>query len=291
MRRFAFLPGFLFGIAVPAWAGSNAYIQHNLVADTAGVADFTDPNLVNPWGIAESAAGPFWISDNGAGLATIYSTSATATLAISSLQVSIPIGLSDSAAKVAPVTGQVSNSTTSFLVGLKPASFIFCSADGVISAWNGGSSAMAQVDNSAKGAAYFGLALGGTTGEPQLYVANFRSGTIEVYDGGFGLLSLPSGAFTDPKIPSGYAPFNIVNLNGSLYVAYAQQNAAGNFDVPRSGRGLRRYLRYERQPPEKPDLQRGVECAVGHGDRAGEFRSLRQPAAGGQFRQRPNQRL
>jgi uncharacterized protein (TIGR03437 family) len=121
---------------------------------------------------------------------------------------------------------------------LNKASFIFCSADGVVSAWNSGSSAVTQVDNSAKGAAYFGLAVGGTTGEPQLYVANFHSGAIEVYDGGFGLISsLPSGAFTDPKIPSGYAPFNIVNINGSLYVAYAQQNAAANFDVPGAGSG------------------------------------------------------
>src|SRR5580700_7459947 len=104
MRRI----GFSLVLALPALAASNAYIQHNLIADTAGVADLTDPNLVNPWGIATSATGPFWISDNGTGLATVYSTSATATIAISSLKVTIPLGAA-SGAGPGPVSGQLSN--------------------------------------------------------------------------------------------------------------------------------------------------------------------------------------
>src|SRR5271165_7140995 len=109
-----------------AMAASNAYIQHNLVADTSGVADLTDPNLVNPWGIAISATSPFWISDAGTGLATIYSTSASATVTISATKVSIPVGAA-STEKLGPVTGQISNSTTVFLLanGTK-ASFLFC---------------------------------------------------------------------------------------------------------------------------------------------------------------------
>src|ERR1700683_3234891 len=99
--------------SLPALPASNAYIQHNLVADTAGVADLTDPNLVNPWGIATSATSPFWISENGTGLATVYSTSATATIAISSLKVTIPPGAA-SGAGPGPVSGQVSNTTTVF---------------------------------------------------------------------------------------------------------------------------------------------------------------------------------
>src|SRR5580704_7003451 len=96
-------------------ASANAYIQHNLVADTAGVADLTDPNLVNPWGIAISTTSPFWLSDNGTGLATVYSTSAAATLAISTLKVTIPVGAA-STEKVGKVTGQISNTTTVFLL-------------------------------------------------------------------------------------------------------------------------------------------------------------------------------
>src|ERR1039457_2215819 len=52
----------------------NAYLVHNLVADQPGIADFTDPNLVNPWGFATSATSPFWLTDGGTGLSTVYSS-------------------------------------------------------------------------------------------------------------------------------------------------------------------------------------------------------------------------
>jgi uncharacterized protein (TIGR03118 family) len=230
MRRI----GFLLVLALPVFAASNAYIQHNLIADTAGVADATDPNLVNPWGIAESSGSPFWISDNGTGLATVYSTSATATISIASLKVTIPPGAA-SGTGPGPVTGQLSNSTTVFLIGATKASFLFCTADGTISGWNGGAAATIKVDNSSKGAVYKGFALGGTSTAPQLYVANFNSG-IEVYDGNFAPVTLAKGAFTDPLIPAGFEPFNIVNLGGKLYVAYAKQGLYGA-DAPGPGNG------------------------------------------------------
>lgn len=220
-----------------ATAGTNAYIQHNLIADTPGVADVTDANLVNPWGIAESATSPFWISDNGTGLATVYSTSTTSTITIASLKVTIPPGASDSGSKFGPVSGQLSNSTTVFVVGTAKANFLFCTEDGTISGWNGGAAAAIKVDNSSKGAVYKGMALGGTSTAPQLYVANFHAGAVEVYDGNFAPVSLASGAFTDSQIPKGFAPFNIVNLNGSLYVAYAKQDSAGMDDVAGPGNG------------------------------------------------------
>ena len=233
MRR---LIAFSLCFAFRALAGSNAYIQHNLVADTPGVADLTDPNLVNPWGIAQSATSPFWISDNGTGLATVYSTSATATLTVASLKVTIPRGAA-SGAGTGPVTGQLSNSTTVFLIGTTKASFLFCTQDGTISGWNGGAAATIKVDNSSKGAVYDGMALGGASTAPQLYVANFHSGAVEVYDGNFAPVTLAAGAFTDAKIPSGFAPFNIVNIGGKLYVAYAKQSSAGNYDVAGPGNG------------------------------------------------------
>ena len=230
--------GFLLGSALCALGAPppNHYIQHNLVADTAGVADVTDPNLVNPWGIALSATSPFWISDNGTGLATIYSTSATATITVSSTKVTIPPGAS-STEKAGPVSGQLSNTTTVFLIGTTKASFLFCTEDGTISGWNGGAAATIKVDNSSKGAVYKGFALGGTSTAPQLYVANFHSAAVEVYDGNFAPVTLATGAFTDSQIPSGFAPFNIVNLNSSLYVAYAKQDSAGHDDVPGPGNG------------------------------------------------------
>ncbi|HEY6341404.1 MAG TPA: TIGR03118 family protein, partial [Bryobacteraceae bacterium] len=209
-------------------AGANAYIQHNLIADQPGMADLTDPNLINPWGIATSATSPFWLSDTGTGLATVYSTAgASPTISISSLKVSIPAGKSSTLTAGSP-SGQVFNGTTAFLLanGTK-ASFLFCTLDGTISGWNGGSTAVIMVDNSSKGAIYTGFVMGppGTSaGPPQLYVANFHSGAVEVYDGNFAPVSLAAGAFTDSQLPAGYKPFNIANLNGSLYVAYALQN-------------------------------------------------------------------
>src|SRR3954470_22579205 len=52
-------------------------LQTNLVSDLPGVAQNLDPNLVNPWGIAESTTSPFWVADNGTGLSTLYNTAGT----------------------------------------------------------------------------------------------------------------------------------------------------------------------------------------------------------------------
>jgi uncharacterized protein (TIGR03118 family) len=221
--------------ATPA---ANAYIQHNLVADTAGVADLTDPNLINPWGISFSAASPFWVSDNGTGLSTLYSTSVTSTISAVALKVSIPGGAASGDA-FGPVTGQVSNFSTAFLLanGTK-ASFIFCTEDGTISAWNGGAAATNMVDRSSKGAVFKGMAVAGTAAAPLLFVANFNAGTIEVYDGNFAPVTLTAGAFTDPQLPAGFAPFNVVNINGKLYVTYAKQDSTKHDDVAGAGNGF-----------------------------------------------------
>ncbi len=48
----------------------NSYFQRNLVSDIAGMAEKTDTNLVNPWGIATSASSPFWVADNHKGAST-----------------------------------------------------------------------------------------------------------------------------------------------------------------------------------------------------------------------------
>jgi uncharacterized protein (TIGR03118 family) len=245
MRRFLticlFVPA---SLVVLRGAGANAYIQHNLVADQPGVADLTDPNLINPWGFVTTATSPFWISATGTGKAVVYSTAgASPTIAVESLVVTIPVGKSSTYTVGAP-TGQISNSTTAFLLtdGTK-ASFLFCTLDGTISGWNSGvsnSTAEIMVDNSSNGAIYTGFVLGppGTSNSlPQLYVANFHSGAVEVYDGNFAPVSLAPGAFTDSQLPAGYAPFNIANINGSLYVAYALQNSAKTFDVPGAGNG------------------------------------------------------
>src|SRR5712691_4507631 len=71
-------------LSVPAAANARAntangfYQQTNLVSDLPNVAQFQDPNLLNPWGLSHGPATPWWVSDNGAGVATVYKGDGTA---------------------------------------------------------------------------------------------------------------------------------------------------------------------------------------------------------------------
>src|SRR5438445_12411674 len=69
-----------------ASARADTYSSTNFQSDIAGVAQHTDPNLVNPWGMAASATGTIWVSDNGTGVSTLYNQDGTAV----SLVVTIP---------------------------------------------------------------------------------------------------------------------------------------------------------------------------------------------------------
>lgn len=237
--RSAFVACALSVLCVPIFQASaqstgpaNVYVQHNLVSDIPGLADVTDPNLVDPWGLSFSATSPFWISDAGKSSATLYNGSGS----ITPIVVSIPAG-AKGPAKSSP-SGQVNNNTTVFLLptGTK-ASFIFATEDGTISAWAGGAASTVMVDNSAAGAAYEGLAIGTSSIGGTLYAANFNTGNIDVFDGKFTPATL-AGSFQDPSLPSGYAPFNIWNLGGKLYVMYALQNAAKKRNVAGAGNGF-----------------------------------------------------
>ena len=142
-------------------AGNN-YLVHNLVADVPGAADHLDHNLVDAWGIAESATGPFWLG-NHTGTSTIYDTSGMPM----PLVVSVP---SASGTANGAVTGVIYNGTSSFIVsGGAPAVFLFCTEDGTLSGWNASVDPMharLMVDNSASGASYKGCAVGGSAGGP-----------------------------------------------------------------------------------------------------------------------------
>ncbi len=209
---------------------ANAYIQHNLVSDIAGMADVTDSHLVNPWGISESTGSPFWVSNQGTATSTLYNGSGVASATI----VTVPSGATKQS--LTGPTGQVQNSSTGFVLSnSKASSFIFATQDGTISAWNGGTVSTVMVDNSSSGAVYTGLAI--YAGSPMLYAANFNSGKIEVYDTNFHATTV-TGGFTDPNLPSGYAPYNIWNLGGKLYVTYAVQNSSKNEPVAAAGNGL-----------------------------------------------------
>ncbi|MGH7137551.1 MAG: TIGR03118 family protein, partial [Pirellulales bacterium] len=211
------------------------YLQVNLVSDLPGNALATDLNLVNPWGIAFSPTSPFWISDNGADVATIYSGDVNGSaFSKSGLVVSIPDG--------AP-TGQVANATSDFVVGSGaasgPAKFIFASENGSIAGWNPTANAtQAQTAVSVPGAVYKGLALANNGTANELFATNFAAGTIDVFDASFHQVTLSAGAFSDPNLPTGFAPFGIELINGKLFVTYAKQDAAKHDDVAGFGNGF-----------------------------------------------------
>lgn len=213
-------------------ASASAYQQTNLVSDLPGVALNQDVNLQNPWGVSYAPTGPFWVSDNGTGLTTLYTAGGTTV----PLVVTIPPA-GGGTPPSAP-TGQVFNGTGAFaLPGGSPALFLFDSENGTVSGWNSGTNAITMVDNSASGAVYKGLALGQVGASNFLYAANFNAGTIDVFNNTFQPTAL-TGSFLDPNLPAGYAPFNVENLGGSLFVTYALQDADKGDDVSGAGHGF-----------------------------------------------------
>ncbi len=223
------------------------HYETNLVTDpnSGFSATFTDKQLKNPWGLARSTTSPWWISDNNAGVSTLYTGAGVKR----GLVVTIP-GPNGTVACtgdntpancfVAAPTGVVFNGSPDFNVSPgNPAAFIFVTEDGTISAWAGGTAATLEVDNSANptpadGAVYKGATIGEFNGKRYLYVTNFRAGKIEVYDTNFHQVTLSDDgddrgeheeAFQDERIPKGFAPFNVQNIGGSLFVTYAKQNA------------------------------------------------------------------
>jgi uncharacterized protein (TIGR03118 family) len=208
-----------------------AHLQTNLVSDVPGVASQTDSNLANPWGIASSATSPFWVADNHTGLSTLYNTSGTP----QSLVVTVPPAAGGTQGSP---TGIVFNGSTDFQVSAgSPARFIFATEDGTISGWASGTAAILKVDKSASEAIYKGLAIGNNGTSNFLYAANFHENKIDVFDAAFASATL-GGSFGDPTIPAGYAPFNIQNIGGVLYVTYALQDADAEDDVPGLGHGF-----------------------------------------------------
>jgi uncharacterized protein (TIGR03118 family) len=222
---------------------ANNYVQHNLVSDIPGMADHLDPCLINPWGIVATATSPFWISLNGTGLSGIYDGNGNANALIvnvpGSQGATAPAEQCRAAFGPGAPSGIIANDTTAFVLGAAPASFIFSTEQGVIAGWNGaaGKSAAIMADRSSAGAVYKGLATATRSEGPLLYAADFGNGRVDVFDGQMNLLSLP-GAFTDLTLPPGFAPFNIANLGGSLYVTYAKQDDKHHDDVAGAGNGF-----------------------------------------------------
>jgi uncharacterized protein (TIGR03118 family) len=215
------------------------FAQTNLVSDGFVLAAHTDPNLINPWGMAFSPTGPFWVSDAGTGVTTIYDGEGSPVAAAGHTVIDIA---KDSSGHSTP-TGQTFNSTTNgFQISADgvtaKSAFIFVTTQGTISGWaptvGGGATSVIAVDKSSDGAAYTGVTLSGTGENDRLYAANFRNGTVDVFDQSWKQI----GSISDSHLPDGYAPFNVKVLDGSLYVTYAQKNPSGPGDVPGKGHGF-----------------------------------------------------
>jgi uncharacterized protein (TIGR03118 family) len=202
-----------------------------LTSDIVNISVNTDANLVNPWGMSSSPVGPWWVSDNGTGLSTLYDASGTP----QGLVVTIP---SANGMDTGNPTGQVFNSTSDFKIAGNSTHFIFATEDGTISGWSSGTSAQIAVNNSPSNSVYKGLALASAGGANYLYAADFHNGRVDVFDGNFAPHSFGADAFVDPSIPAGFAPFGIANIgNGKVAVTYAKQDADQHDDVRGPGNG------------------------------------------------------
>ena len=219
------------------------YTLTNLTSDGFITANNTDANLVNPWGLSRSSGSPWWISDNGTGLTTLYD----GTGAAQSLVVTIPAA---QAGQTGTPSGTIYNPTTAFpITPGHPAAFLFATEDGTVAGWNGGSTAVTLIKKT--NAVYKGLTAATWNGQEVLYVANFRSGHIEAYDQNLQPIQLPGYAFkptweglerffehTRGIDFFSLSPYNIQNIGGTLFVTFAQPDAARHDNVGGAGLGL-----------------------------------------------------
>jgi uncharacterized protein (TIGR03118 family) len=183
-----------------------------------------DKQLINPWGLAYGPNAPFWLSDQGTGLSTLYD----GTGAKQSLVVTIPTG---SGTGVGSPTGIVYNASQDFKIDNWVSAFMFATLDGTISGWSHFSPnlALIGVNNSSKGSVYTGLAVTNHASKNMVYAADFANNKVDVYDATFKFVT----SFTDTNLPPGFAPSGIQDINGQIYVAFAAQNGGkgGYIDI------------------------------------------------------------
>jgi uncharacterized protein (TIGR03118 family) len=220
-----------------------SYEVTNLVSNVPGLVKVTDPNVVNPWGVAFAPGAPLWVAENGSHALTVYTLNPHNDMP-EIVDLVVKLAPQDSPDTWAP-TGLVWNpSPNQFLVPSTKfgATFIAVSEDGKIVAWNGSANPIARglstatVVRTEAGGVYKAAAFGTNPDGNFLFVTNFRAAKVEVYDASFK--EVHRFAFTDRDIPSGFAPFGIENIDGELFVTYAKQDEDKEDDVPGPGLGF-----------------------------------------------------
>jgi uncharacterized protein (TIGR03118 family) len=215
--------------------------QTDLVSNVPGLATITDSNLVNTWGLAAiPGASPFWVDNQGTSTSSLYSV--TGSTGVAAVNLNGVAGTNFAAIPGVGPTGIVANSGTSFGIAGGPALFIFANLNGTISAWNGSNVNSATHDASTvvattAGASFTGLAV--NSAGTMLYAANDAgTGSIDVFSSTFApVTTLPPGAFVDPKLPTGFVPFNVEDIGGTVYVTYAPSGHANQVDAA-AGEGV-----------------------------------------------------
>ena len=226
-------------VALAATSMASQAVQvsvHNLVTDdpSANPAQITDPGLVNGWGISYSPTSPFWVSSNGGGTSTLYQVNP-------GTQATTKVPLTVAIPGAGNVTGQVFNAGGAGQ--FNGDSFLFVSEDGTVSGWRGALGTTAETLASVNGI-YKGAAFATVGGNSYLYAADFGRGSIDVFKGNVSATNL-TGSFTDASLPSGYVPFNVQALAGSLFVTYAKRDGSSGDET--DGAGLGYVDRYDLQ--------------------------------------------
>lgn len=225
-----------FAVAASRIGFAQQYTRTDLTADASTTSTMpvtADPNLVNAWGLSRASGSPWWVSDNGTGLTTLYDGAGVP----QALVVKIPTP--DGTGTATP-TGTVFNYTTGFQVGGKPSVFLFVTEDGTISGWNPTvnlTSAVIALNRAGK-AIYKGCAIAQTKHGARLYVTDFKSRRVRVFDSSFHRVESDDWAFRDPGVPKSYAPFNVQNVGGNLVVTFAKVESGSTDEEHGAGVGF-----------------------------------------------------
>jgi uncharacterized protein (TIGR03118 family) len=222
--RHAAAPALALLLCAGAAAGQK-YTQTNLVTKA------TDASLVNPWGMSRGSGSPWWLSDNGTGLSTLYTGNGTKL----GLTVKIPAA---NPKKNGTPTGTIYNgSKTDYLIPGGAAAFLFSTLDGLIVGWNATAGPVVTVKTT-DGSAYTGLTSANVGGHLWLYAANFSKGRVDVWDSKFHRLTLAETAFDDDTLPPNYVPFNVQAIGDDIVVTYALRLDGNPFETDGPGLGF-----------------------------------------------------